>query len=61
MAASGNPHAAGEPELSPALARFSAAIDAMNQWIGLVVGASVDIAGTIDLDGVITATEIRLL
>ena len=27
----------------------------------LVVGASVDIAGTIDLDGVITATEIRLL
>ena len=41
MAASGNPHAAGEPELSPALARFCAAIDAMNQWIGLVVGASV--------------------
>lgn len=27
----------------------------------LVVGASVDIVGTIDLDGVITATEIRLL
>ena len=29
--------------------------------VDLVVGASVDIIGTIDLDGVITATEIRLL
>ena len=31
----------GEPELSPALARFCAAVDTINQRVGLVVGASV--------------------
>ena len=30
-----------EPELSPVLARFCAAVDAINQWVGMVVGASV--------------------
>lgn len=41
MAAPGNSQAAGEPELSPALARFCNTIDAVNEWVGLVVGASV--------------------
>ncbi len=30
-----------EPELLPALARFCATVDAINQWVGIAVGASV--------------------